>query len=68
MSMRQHSFVFLIFIYLAVPVLSCGIQTLSCGMWDLLSRPGIKLGPPAMGALSLSHWTTREVLIFIFYI
>ena len=58
-------FVFLIFIYLAVPILSCGIQTLSCGMWDLLSRPGIKPGPLAMGAPSLSHWTTREVLIFI---
>ena len=63
--MRQHCFVFLIFIYLAVPVLSYGIQTLSCGMWDLLSRPGIKPGPLAMGAPSLSHWTTREVLIFI---
>ena len=34
---------------------SCIIQTPSCGMWDLVSQPGIEPGPP------LSHWTTREV-------
>ena len=33
----------------------------SCSMWDLVLWPGIKLGPPALGARSLSHWTTREV-------
>ena len=37
------------------------MQTLSCGMWDLVPRPGIKPGPPALGAWSLSHWTTRAV-------
>ena len=30
-------------------------------MWDLVFRQGIKPGPPALGAWSLSHWTTREV-------
>ena len=40
---------------------SCSMQTLSCGMRDLVPRPGIKPGPPALGARSLSHWTTREV-------
>ena len=25
------------------------------------NRPGIEPGPPALGAWSLSHWTTREV-------
>ena len=30
-------------------------------MWDLVPRPGIKPGPPALGAWSLSHWTTRAV-------
>ena len=35
---------------------------LSCGMWDLVSWPGIKPGPLALEAQSLSHWTTREVL------
>ena len=33
---------------------------LSCAMWDLVPRPGIKPRPPALGVWSLSHWTTRE--------
>ena len=41
---------------------SCGMQILSCGMWDLISCPGIKPGPLVFGAQSLSHWTTREIL------
>ena len=45
---------FKVFIYLPVP-------GLSCGMWDLVPWPGIKLGPPALGEWSISHWTTREV-------
>ena len=40
----------------------CSMQTLSCGMWDLVHWPGTELTPPALGAWSLSHWTTREVL------
>ena len=31
------------------------------GIWDLVLRPGIKPGPPALEAQSLSYWTTREV-------
>ena len=34
---------------------------LSCGLWDLFPWPGIEPRPPAIGALSLNHWTTREV-------
>ena len=34
----------------------------SCSMWDQVPQPGIKPEPPALGAWSLSHWTTREVL------
>ena len=30
-------------------------------MWDLVPRPGIKPGPPALGAESLNHCATREV-------
>ena len=30
-------------------------------MWDLVPRPGIEPRPPELGALSLSHWTIREV-------
>ena len=33
---------------------------LSCSMWDLVPRPGIKPSPPALGTRSLSHWTRRE--------
>ena len=52
-----------IFIYLAVPGLSCGMR-------DLVPWPGIKPGPPALGAQSLSHWATREVprsYLFIYF-
>ena len=31
-------------------------------MWDLVPQPGIEPGPPALGARSLSHWITKEVL------
>ena len=30
-------------------------------MWDLVPQPGIEPWPPALGARSLTHWTTREV-------
>ena len=30
-------------------------------MWDLIPRPGIEPGPPALGARSLNHCATREV-------
>ena len=33
----------------------------SCGMWDLVPRPGIHPGPPALGVRSLSRWTRSEV-------
>ena len=37
-------------------------------MWDLFHWPGIEPGPSALGAQSLSHWTTGEVphLLFLF--
>ena len=30
-------------------------------MWDLVTWQGTEPGPPALGAQSLSHWTTREI-------
>ena len=33
-----------------------------CSVWDLVLWLGIEPWPPALGAWSLSHWTTREVL------
>ena len=64
-TFSYHRILFLkIFIYLAVLSLSCSIYRIfSCGMWDLVPWPGIEPGPPALGARSLSHWTTREVLV-----
>ena len=42
------------------------LQDLSCGMRDLVPRPGIEPGPPALGTQSLSHWTTREVQCYAY--
>ena len=42
-------------------IFSCGRRPLSCGIWDQVPRPEFEPGPPALGAWSLSHWTTREV-------
>ena len=36
------------------------MQTLGCGIWDPVAGPGMEPGPPALGARSLTHWTTRE--------
>ena len=50
--------------------LPCGTQdlfwtqlrhSLCHGMCDLVPWPGFEPGPPALGALSLNHWTTKEV-------
>ena len=41
-------------------IFSWGMWTLSCSMWDLVPWPGIEPGTPALGAQSLSHWTTKE--------
>ena len=45
----------------ACGIFSWGMQALCCGLQDLVSWPGIKPGPPALGAWSLNHWPTREV-------
>ena len=37
------------------------VLDLSCGMQDLSSPTRTEARPPALGAQSLSHWTTREV-------
>ena len=41
-------------------IFSCCLGTLSCGMWDLVPWPRVDPRPPALGAWSPSHWTTRE--------
>ena len=47
-----------LFIYLAAPGLSCGMQALT----------GIKPRPPALGMQSLNHWTTRDAPVLSFLI
>ena len=42
-------------------VVACELLVAAC-IQDLAPGPGIEPGPPALGAQSLSHWTTREVL------
>ena len=50
-----------VFIWLSlVKVIACSIFDLSCSMWDLVPRPGIEPGSPALGVCTLSHWTNRE--------
>ena len=45
---------------------ACGILVVACelsfSMWDLVPWPGVEPRVPALGAQSLSHWTSREVL------
>ena len=50
-------------LFAACGIFSCGMWTLGCSMWDLVPQPGIEPGSPALGAQSLSHWTTGEVLM-----
>ena len=45
----------------ACRILSCGILSLSCSMWGLGPWPEIEPWPPALGAWTLSHRTTREI-------
>ena len=46
---------------LACQVLVVACKMCSCGMWDLVSCPGIKPRLPALGGQSLSPWTTGEI-------
>ena len=56
--------------------LRCGMQYLQlqhADFWvaacirDLVPQPGIEPSPPALGARSLTHWTTREVPVCLSY-
>ena len=81
-SMNQN-FLFLkkIFIYLFMYLAVLGVcgtcnlgsslqpaGSFSCSMWDLVPWPGIEPRFPALIAQNLSHWTTREVPEFPFFI
>ena len=47
--------------YLGSSVFIVACKIFSCGMWDLVPWPGIEPRPPALGAQSLSHWTTMSL-------
>ena len=49
-------------------IFSCSMLALSYSLWDQVPWPGIKPRPPALGAQSLTYWTTREVPVFNFSI
>ena len=49
----------------SVPGPSCSMPDLCWGMNDLVLWPGLEPEPPALGAWSLNHWKTREVLPLI---
>ena len=63
--MNIYIYIFLnIYLFiLAALGLSYSLQDLlvaaACGIY--FPGPGIEPGPPALGARSLTHWTTREV-------
>ena len=40
-------------------IIYLAVLDLICGVWDLVPGP-VPHRPPALGALSLSHWSTRE--------
>ena len=55
-------FIYFLFIYFGVPGLSCSMWTLRCAVRAGSSSPTRDgTGPPALGAGSPTHWTTREV-------
>ena len=66
-----HSFIYWLCQVLAVALrifnLHCSIQNhfFSCSMWDLVPSTGIEPGPPALGVWSLSHWTIKDVHIYL---
>ena len=74
------AFFFLIFIYLVTLDLGYGTWDLrsllqhvgslvvACKSLDLVSQPGTEPRPPALGAWSLSQWTTRDLPCFAFLI
>ena len=45
----------------ACRIFSCGLWTLNCSAWDLVSWPGSEPRAPALGVHSLDPWTAREL-------
>ena len=63
MDSHQWTIFFLFKKLILLPVFAAAHGIFSCWMWDLVPWAGIKPRPPALGAPSLNHWTTREAPI-----
>ena len=66
---KRNLFIWLCWVLVvAQGIFTCGLQTLRCLMWGLVPWPGSEPRPPALGAQSLSHWSTGEVspILFLF--
>ena len=61
---KNLTYVF-VFIYLFIHLAALG---LSCDMWNLVPWPGSEIGSPALGAWSLSYWSTREFCEYVNFI
>ena len=69
LTIAVQLFSFKLFIYLlgfAEPSMQHAEGSFCCSLWDLVSWPGIKPRPPALGAQSLSHGTTGKACLFSF--
>ena len=67
-----YYFYFYLLIYLTEPSLSCGTRDLRSSLWHVESItvpwPGMEPRPSALGARSLTHWTTREVPVHALFL
>ena len=68
MGLRYHYCFLKKYLFICLcQVLVAAYRIFSCGIWDLVPRLGIEPKPPALGARSPNHWTTREVPNYCFY-
>ena len=60
--LKRYLFIWLHWVLVAAcGIFSWSIRALSCRMWGLVLGLGIQPEPPALGAWSVSRWTTREI-------
>ena len=62
LSFYVYVFLFLFWLHQVLVAAGGAFSLDVCSMCDLVPWPGIEPRPPALGAWSLSHWTTGEVL------
>ena len=60
-TFKKNFFLIYLFRLGRVLVAAHGLLAVAC-LQDLVPRPGLEPGPPALGAWSLTHWTTGKSL------